>query len=101
MGFHITVIDDGSTHSGLVSECVDQFGVELIRLEKNRGPAGARNAGFLATSRDLLWFIDVDVVVDNAADVLRRLSAQFADPLLGAIAPRVCGGAGSTMRDDF
>lgn len=101
VGFHVTVVDDGSTHSGLVSECADQPGVELIRLEKNKGPAGGRNAGFLSTSRDLLWFIDVDVVVDNALDVFRRLSAQFADPLLGAIAPRVCGGAGSTMRDDF
>jgi hypothetical protein len=40
-------------------------------------------------------------VIDNATDVLARLSPKFADPLLGAIAPRVCGGAGSTMRDDF
>jgi mycofactocin system glycosyltransferase len=101
VGFHVTVIDDGSTHSGLISECANQFAVTLIRLQENQGPAGARNAGSLATSRDLLWFIDVDVVVDNAPDVLRRLSAQFCDPLLGAIAPRVCGGAGSTMRDDF
>lgn len=101
VGFHVTVIDDGSTHLGLVSECAGQFGVKLIRLEDNKGPAGARNAGFLATSRALLWFIDVDVLVDNAPDVLGRLGAQFADPLLGAIAPRVCGGAGSTMRDDF
>jgi mycofactocin glycosyltransferase len=100
-GFHVTVIDDGSTHSGLVSECAGQFGVELIRLEENQGPGAARNAGFLATSRALIWFIDVDVVIDNAPDVLGRLGAQFADPLLGAIAPRVCGGAGSTMRDDF
>jgi mycofactocin system glycosyltransferase len=100
-GFHVTVIDDGSVHSGLVSECAEQFGVKLIQLEENQGPAGARNAGYLATSRALLWFIDVDVVVDNAPDVLGRLSAQFADPLLGAIAPRVCGGAGSTIRDDF
>jgi hypothetical protein len=101
VGLHVTVIDDGSTHSGLVSECAGQFGVELIRLQENHGPAGARNAGFLATSRNLLWFIDVDVVIDNATDVLARLSPKFADPLLGAIAPRVCGGAGSTMRDDF
>ena len=50
VGFHVTVIDDGSTHLGLVSECAGQFGVKLIRLEDNKGPAGARNAGFLATS---------------------------------------------------
>ena len=99
--FHVTVIDDGSMHPVLVGECARQFKVTLLRLEDSRGPAGARNAGFLATTRPLLWFLDVDVTIDNAFDVLRRLSAQFADPLLGAIAPRVRGGAGSSMQDRF
>jgi mycofactocin system glycosyltransferase len=99
--FHVTVIDDGSMHPVLVGECARQFEVTLLRLEDNRGPAGARNAGVLATTRPLLWFLDVDVTIDNAFDVLRRLSAQFADPLLGAIAPRVRGGAGSSMQDRF
>jgi len=100
-GLHVTVVDDGSFHPGLVHECAHQFDVTLVVLDENRGPAGARNAGMLATSRPLVWFVDVDVKVDDAFDVLARLSAQFADPLLGAIAPRICGGAGSSQRDNF
>ena len=99
--FHVTVIDDGSLHPVLVRECAHQFDVALVRLEENQGPAGARNAGFLATTRPFVWFLDVDVTLDNALDVLERLSAQFADPLLGAIAPRIRGGGGSSMRDHF
>jgi mycofactocin system glycosyltransferase len=99
--FYVTVVDDGSMHPVLVNECAHQFDVVLVRLEENQGPAGARNAGFLATSRPLVWFLDVDVTVDNALDVLGRLSAQFVDPLLGAIAPRVRGGGGSSIRDHF
>jgi hypothetical protein len=49
----------------------------------------------------LLWFIDVDVVIDNAFDVLSRLGAQFTDPLLGAVAPRIRGGGGRSLRDHF
>ncbi|MGA2294282.1 MAG: mycofactocin biosynthesis glycosyltransferase MftF [Acidimicrobiales bacterium] len=100
-GLHVTVVDDGSIHQILVKECASQFGVKLVRLESNGGPAAARNAGMLATSRPLTWFLDVDVVVDNAHDVLSRLAAQFADPLLAAIAPRIRGGAGSSLRDLF
>jgi mycofactocin system glycosyltransferase len=100
-GLHVTVVDDGSFHPGLVSECAHQFDVTLVVLDANRGPAAARNAGMLATSRPLVWFIDVDVTIDNVFDVLARLSAQFGDPLLGAIAPRICGGAGSSPRDHF
>lgn len=99
--FHVTVIDDGSTYHEPVNECAHQFDVSLVCLEENQGPAAARNAGFLVTSRPLLWFLDVDVTVDNAWDVMTRLSAQFADPLLGAIAPRVRGGGGSSIRDNF
>lgn len=100
-GLHLTVVDDGSLHPGLVSECASQFDVTLVVLEENVGPAGARNAGAKATSRPLIWFVDVDVTIDNALDVLGRLSAQFEDPLLGAIAPRIRGGAGTSLRDNF
>jgi mycofactocin system glycosyltransferase len=100
-GFHVTVVDDGSIHQILVGECASQFNVALVRLEVNQGPGAARNAGVLATSRALIWFLDVDVVIDNAHDVLTRLAAQFADPLLAAIAPRIRGGDGSSMRDLF
>jgi mycofactocin system glycosyltransferase len=98
---HVTVIDDGSPDPTALAECARRFPVNFVRLDENRGPAGARNAGALATSRELLWFVDVDVELDNATDVLARLRAQFADPLLGAIAPRLRGGCGASLRDRF
>jgi mycofactocin system glycosyltransferase len=84
-----------------VSQCTHRYGATVVRLDDNRGPGGARNAGARATSRPLLWFIDVDVIFDNALDVLARLQAHFEDPLEGAVAPRIRGARGSSIRDRF
>ena len=100
-GLHVTVVDDGSADPDSLAECTERLGATLLRLEQNQGPAGARNAGLRATSRPLVWFLDVDVSLDNAADVLARLAAQFADPLLAAAAPRIRGGVGPSARDRF
>ncbi|HEY5093159.1 MAG TPA: mycofactocin biosynthesis glycosyltransferase MftF [Acidimicrobiales bacterium] len=98
---HVTVVDDGSPDQLSVAKCAKEFKVDLVRLDENRGPGAARNAGVRATSRPLLWFLDVDVVIDNPLDVLARLQAHFADPLEGAVAPRICGAAGDSLRDRF
>lgn len=100
-GLHVTVVDDASRDPTLVSEITSQFDVTLIRLEENLGPGGARNAGALATSRALLWFLDDDIEIDDAREVLRRLSVQFQDPLIAACAPRIRGARGATIRDRF
>jgi mycofactocin system glycosyltransferase len=100
-GLHVTVVDDGSNEADAVARCARRFDADVVRLGANEGPASARNAGVRATSRPLLWFIDVDVTLDNALDVLSRLQAQFEDPLEGAAAPRIRGAAGPSLRDRF
>ncbi len=100
-GWHVTVVDDGSVDPGSVEECALRFGASPVRLSQNRGPGSARNAGVSATSRPLLWFLDVDVGLDSPLDVLGHLQPHFADPLMGAIAPRVRGGGGPSVRDRF
>jgi len=100
-GLHVTVVDDASGNSEAVTECAQRFGAEVVRLEENHGPGSARNAGARATSRPLLWFIDVDVTIDNAVDVLSRLEPYFDDPLEGAVAPRIRGTRGPSLRDHF
>jgi mycofactocin system glycosyltransferase len=100
-GLHVTVIDDGTVNPVLVADCARRFDAALIRLETNVGPAGARNAGVAATTRPLVCFLDADVSLDDAPDTIRRLGAQFQDPLLGACAPRIRGGAGDSARDRF
>jgi len=100
-GLHVTIVDDGSAQPALVRECAHQFNVELVRLNQNHGAAEARNAGAEATSRPFLCFVDADVSLDNARFVLSRLRAQFQYRELGACAPRVRGGEGSSIRDRF
>ena len=100
IGLHVTVVDDASSGSEMAN-CAQRFGAEVVRLEENHGPGSARNAGARATSRPLLWFIDVDVSFDNALDVLARLRPYFDDPLEGAVAPRIRGAHGPSLRDHF
>ena len=100
-GLHVTVVDDASVSGDDVAACANHYGADLVRLDVNRGPGGARNAGVRATKRPYLWFIDVDVSLDNARDVLTRLRAHFDDPLEGAVAPRIRGTHGSSVRDRF
>jgi mycofactocin glycosyltransferase len=99
--FHVTVVDDGSQDQLSVAKCAKEFKVDLVRLDVNVGPGAARNAAVRATSRPFIWFIDVDVVIDSPLDVLARLQAHFLDPLEGAVAPRICGAAGNSVRDRF
>lgn len=98
---HVTIVDDGSRDQLSVAKCAKEFRVDLLRLDVNRGPAAARNAGVRATSRPFIWFIDADVVIDDPLDVLARLQSNFDDPLEGAVAPRICGAAGDSYRDRF
>jgi mycofactocin system glycosyltransferase len=100
-GLHVTVVDDASSDGEAVAKCAHRFGVEVVHLEENHGPGSARNAGARATSRPLLWFIDVDVTLDNSLDVLARLEPYFDDPLEGAVAPRIRGIHGPSLRDHF
>ena len=100
-GLHVTVVDDASDDAADVLGCAQRLGADVVRLDANVGPGSARNAGARATTRPLLWFIDVDVVLDDAVDVLSRLQAHFEDPLEGAVAPRIRGANGPSIRDRF
>ncbi len=99
--FHVTVVDDDSSNANDVASCAEEFGATLIRLDRNQGPAHARNVAGVASTREFLWFVDDDVSMPNAVDVAQRLRAAFADPLLAVVAPRVCGPEGASIRDRF
>lgn len=77
---HITV-DDGS---------MPPIGGATIRLEPNRGPGAARNAGRTCATTPLIAFIDADVTFVDP-QWLDRLLAHFTDPRVGLVAPRVVG----------
>jgi mycofactocin glycosyltransferase len=100
-GLSVTVVDDASRDSALVASTVRAAGAHLVRLEQNVGPGAARNRGLAATTRPLVWFLDADVDLDDALGVLERLARHFADPRVGAVAPRVVGAPGSGLRERF
>jgi mycofactocin glycosyltransferase len=100
-GFHVTVSDDGSLDADAVTACARDHGAALVRQNTNTGPASARNAAARETSREILWFIDADVVLANASAVAEELLSAFDDPLVAAAAPRVRGAGGPTWRERF
>lgn len=71
--FETIVVDDGSCDD--TAEIVSRFPVKLIRLERNRGAAAARNAGSAASTAPLLFFLDADIIVPPSflAGVVRTI----------------------------
>jgi glycosyltransferase involved in cell wall biosynthesis len=54
----ILVVDDASDDSS--TEAAERLGVRVVGLAQNRGPAGARNAGWNAASGRYVAFLDAD-----------------------------------------
>ncbi len=81
------MFDDGSPQPAAIAEVAGRHGARLLRLERNGGPAVARNAGLAAIDTELVAFLDSDCV--PSADWAQLLAAHLADPLVGAVAPRI------------
>jgi mycofactocin system glycosyltransferase len=79
------IVDDGSQPP--VPEAT-------LRLERNQGPAGARNAGLALVTTDLVAFVDSDV--ELADGWLDALLPHFADERVALVAPRVASRAGGS-----
>ena len=79
----ILVISDGSTDgtNGIVGEFAGR-GVELIEVPRGGKPA-ALNRGLERATGEILFFTDVRQPLD--ADALSHLTANFADPTVGAV----------------
>lgn len=89
----VVVVDDGSRDAaGMARVCADHA-VDLIRRDVNGGPGAARNTGLAHVGSELVAFVDSDCAPPTGW--LTPLLAHFADPLVGAVAPRIIG-----MADD-
>lgn len=62
--FEVIVVDDGSSDAS--AAIMARFPVQLIRFDRNRGAAAARNAGAAASTAALLFFLDADILVPPA-----------------------------------
>src|SRR5262249_51900718 len=71
--YEIIVVADGVTDGS--DQLARSFGLEVLNLPQQSGPATARNAGARAASGDVLFFLDADVVAP--VDVISSVSAVF------------------------
>jgi mycofactocin glycosyltransferase len=86
-GLRVLVVDDGSADPAAVAAVVEGAGARLLRHERSRGPAAARNTGLAAATTPLVAFLDSDVVPEPGW--LDPLLAALADPAVGLAAPRI------------
>lgn len=87
----VVVVDDGSSDPDALSDACSRLAsrlpVRLVRHDSPRGPAQARNTGAGLVETELVAFLDADVEVQ--ANWLALTASHFADPAVGAVAPRV------------
>ena len=83
----VVVVDDCSADPGAIAAIAAEGGARVIRRAVNGGPGAARNTGLAAVATEVVAFLDSDCV--PRAGWLERLLAHFADPAVGAVAPRI------------
>ena len=83
----VIVVDDGSADPATVSSVAAAAGASVLRRPVNGGPAAARNTGLAAADTPLVAFLDSDCV--PGPGWLDTLLPHFADPAVGAMAPRI------------
>ncbi len=78
----VIVVDDGSTDD--TAQIAARYACQVIRLEKNRGAAAARNVGARAAEGSILFFLDADILMER--DTVEKIRRAFAeDPRLDAL----------------
>jgi mycofactocin system glycosyltransferase len=83
----VIVVDDASADPGAIAAIAAEHGARVIHRAVNGGPGTARNTGLAAASTKIVAFLDSDCV--PGPGWLDRLLPHFADPAVGAVAPRI------------
>ncbi|TDC68049.1 mycofactocin system glycosyltransferase [Actinomadura sp. GC306] len=86
-GLPVIVVDDHSPDPGPLRRVAEAHGARLVRHDRNRGPAAARNTGLRLVETPLAAFVDSDC--RPACGWLDVLVPHFDDPRVAAVAPRV------------
>ena len=77
---------DGLDRSHMMSELAGKY----VRMERNEGVTGGRNAGIKAAPGNILVFLDDDSLLEGPMDFYDRLAGRFDDmPTLAALAFRI------------
>ena len=83
----VIVVDDGSADPAAIARAAAGSGARVLRGPVNGGPGAARNTGLAAAGTPLVAFLDSDCV--PGPGWLDALLPHFADPAVGAVAPRI------------
>jgi GT2 family glycosyltransferase len=84
---HVIVVDDASADPTAIARIAASHGATVIHRPVNGGPGAARNTGLAAASTGFVAFLDSDCV--PSPGWLAGLLPHFADPAVGAVAPRI------------
>lgn len=83
----LLVVDSASLDTSL--RVAGRFpNVRVVRLDRNRGPAVARNAGFQAATCDRILFLDSDMILPEYVGA-QLAAALDADPQAAVAVPRI------------
>jgi mycofactocin system glycosyltransferase len=83
----VIVVDDASADPAATARIASGAGARVLYRSVNGGPGAARNTGLAAADTPLVAFLDSDCV--PGPGWLDALLPHFADPALGAVAPRI------------
>jgi mycofactocin glycosyltransferase len=83
----VLVVDDGSADPAALAAVATAAGARVLRSDRTRGPAAARNTGLRAAGTPLVAFLDSDCV--PRPGWLAVLRAHLADPRVAVVAPRI------------
>ena len=83
----VVVVDDGSRDRQLLADTVQRHGARLVTRLSSGGPGAARTSGLAAVDTEFVAFLDSDCAPPKGW--LQSLAGHFADPLVGAVAPRI------------
>lgn len=92
----IVVVDDASTDGTLV-QIPQGNGLRAVRLERNRGKAGALLAGARATNAEILLFMDADLVGVQG----KHIDLLLAPVVAGAADMSIAVFRGGRLRTDW
>jgi mycofactocin system glycosyltransferase len=85
--YQVIVVDDCSADPAAIEKIARAAGARVIRRAVNGGSGAARNTGLAAAGTEFVAFVDSDCVARPGW--LDRLLPHFADPAVGAVAPRI------------
>lgn len=81
--YECILVDDAST-DGMANPAAERHQARLIRLDKQKGPAAARNHGVAEARGDIIFFTDADVLLHPDA-IARAVDALQSDAEVAAV----------------